>query len=511
MKLALRFAAIVVSMVLAPGWCAQQPAPLIRATSRLVLLDVVVTDKAGHPIHDLKQNDFSVWENGVPQKITSFEAAGVAGGAPSAVAAPSGDGAMKSPASGTAPPDAGSRTILLLDQLNTSFADLAYARDSMLQFIDTNPAADRPTALMSIEPRGLVVAQDYTRDRKLLREKLLHLKALNVNAKGNMDVYWASEYAQDALSDLIQIARASAGAPYSVNVIWVTGGFAGLLSPNYRNDQLDGGMRRITNLLIRSRMRLYTINPAGVVPKIGPNGIAAGVDMTRGSILDAGQSVSDKLANASGNGQSEADELLSRMTRMMGGKSYYGRNDVVVALNEAALDGASAYVISYSPSNEDFRGEYRKIEVRTNVDGSAARTRPGYYAIADEGAADQQLTEQRLQAAMASSLTYSGVDLACPATFDGQQNRLIGKLMISPKPMFAASDAREQIIRITSFSKDGKTLNAWNSRVNWKDPWTNRVVTASFNKELAPKATRVRFLVSDATADRIGSCEYSLR
>lgn len=34
-------------ILLAGVACAQQPAPLIRATSRLVLLDVMVTDKAG--------------------------------------------------------------------------------------------------------------------------------------------------------------------------------------------------------------------------------------------------------------------------------------------------------------------------------------------------------------------------------------------------------------------------------------------------------------------------------
>ncbi len=46
-------------------------------------------------------------------------------------------------------------------------------------------------------------------------------------------------------------------------------------------------MRRITNLLIRSRMRLYTIDPAGVVPKIPMGGIAAPNEVSRGSELQA--------------------------------------------------------------------------------------------------------------------------------------------------------------------------------------------------------------------------------
>ncbi|MBV9295205.1 MAG: hypothetical protein JO145_06490, partial [Acidobacteriaceae bacterium] len=56
---------------------AQQSIPLIRSTSRLVLLDVIVTDKTGRPLRQLKKDDFTVLENGIPQTITSFE--GVAG------------------------------------------------------------------------------------------------------------------------------------------------------------------------------------------------------------------------------------------------------------------------------------------------------------------------------------------------------------------------------------------------------------------------------------------------
>ncbi len=480
---------------------AQQPAPLIRSTSRLVLLDVIVTDKTGRPIRELKKEDFTVLENGVPQKITSFE---------SVPAESSGGSSPQTASSGNAPAAVNSRTIILLDQLNTSFADLAYARDHILRFLDQDGAGNQPIALMSVEPRGLVVAQDYTTDRNRLKDKLLHLKALNVNSKGGKDMYWAPEYAQDAIGDLIEIARASVGAPYGVNVIWVTSGFEGLMSTGNRNDQLEASLRRVTNLLIRSRMRLYTIDPAGVVPKIPMGGLPIPTDVTRGSELAGAESSADKLINAGGTAAAEADVLLSHMTRMMGGLSYYGNNDVAKALGQAVLDGSSAYLISYSPSNPDFEGEYRKIEVHTDIEGSTARTRPGYYAVAEEAAADQKVTEARLENAMSSPLTYSGVDVSCPAAFDPQKDRLTGKIVVTPKPLLATSDTREQILRISSFSKSGKPLNAWFWRVNWKDPWTSRVVAASFDKVLSANARKVRFLVSDPAADRIGTCDYAL-
>ncbi len=507
-----RSAKIAALISLAALLCAQQqPAPLIRSTARLVLLDVVVTDKAGHPIRGLKKEDFTVLEGGVRQKISSFEAtsSGSPGTASSGRAAAETISPSGAASTTTAAAANGSRTIILLDQLNTSFADLSYARDSILRFLDQE-SDNQPMALMSVELRGLVVAQDYTQDRQRLKEKLEHLTLINANSKGNMDINWAPEYAQAALGDLIQIARASVGAPYSVNVLWVTSGFVGMMASTNRNDELDAGMRRITNLLIRSRMRLYTIDPAGVVPKIPMGGIAAPNEVIARKHLEAKDNSSDRLAKSAGSEAASADRLLTNVTSMMGGLSFYGRNDVVKALDQAVIDGSSAYVISYSPSNEDFKGEYRKIEVHTNVEGSSARTRPGYYAVADEAAADQQLTESRLQAAMSSSLTYSGVDLSCPAIFDPQKDRLTGKLVITPKPTFGTSDSHEQIIRISSFSKNGKPLNVWNWRVNWKDPWTSHVVSASFDKVISPKATTVRFLVSDPSADRIGTCEYRL-
>src|ERR1035441_4524948 len=48
------------------------PSVTIRANTRLVLVDVVVTDKKGQPITGLKAEDFTVEENGKKQKIATF-------------------------------------------------------------------------------------------------------------------------------------------------------------------------------------------------------------------------------------------------------------------------------------------------------------------------------------------------------------------------------------------------------------------------------------------------------
>src|SRR6266852_2318755 len=46
---------------------------VIKINSNLVSLDVIVKDKKGRAITNLRPEDFTVFENGVPQKIEFFD------------------------------------------------------------------------------------------------------------------------------------------------------------------------------------------------------------------------------------------------------------------------------------------------------------------------------------------------------------------------------------------------------------------------------------------------------
>src|SRR5215469_11849676 len=52
----------------------QVPGPTIRVNTRLVLVDVVVTDKQCHTVSGLKADDFAVEENRKKHKISTFVA-----------------------------------------------------------------------------------------------------------------------------------------------------------------------------------------------------------------------------------------------------------------------------------------------------------------------------------------------------------------------------------------------------------------------------------------------------
>src|SRR5687767_13921563 len=63
---------------------AQAPPPQFKSGVDVVRFDVVVVDKARHPVAGLKEQDFRVTEDGKPLRIAGFEAVTIPVAAPSA-------------------------------------------------------------------------------------------------------------------------------------------------------------------------------------------------------------------------------------------------------------------------------------------------------------------------------------------------------------------------------------------------------------------------------------------
>jgi VWFA-related protein len=368
-----------------------------------------------------------------------------------------------------------------------------------------------PTALMTLNLNGLSVLEDYTQDGKLLKDKLTRFRPAMINpVEGETQQSKVQEHAQKSIDSLLDIARASIGSPYNLNVIWVTGGFAGILQDTKSADGAQNGLRRLANLLMASRIRLYSIDPGGVKP-LAVTAVAtpAASNAMSTSNTMPGALNNDDLALAGT--AYEANELLARLTAMTGGHAYYGRNDAEIALGQAVNDAAGNYSISYSPSKSDFTGEYRRITIQTKMEGATARTRLGYYAVADEPTPSEGVREARWMTALASPLTYAAFGLSCPLTYDDATRRATGTLTVSPTELIMETEPQSrEIIRIAGLSNSGSIVTSWSWQIDWKKTWTNRVTTASFDKVLPKKTQRVRFLVSDPGSMHIGTCDYWL-
>jgi VWFA-related protein len=116
--------------------------PDVKFTLRteLVLIPTVVTDKSGNHISGLKKEDFTVLENSAEQKITTFEEVS---STPNRFSRPD----VLNEFSNSAAADASSRRIMLvvLDFINTRFADQATAREELLKYLTQSVDEREPT------------------------------------------------------------------------------------------------------------------------------------------------------------------------------------------------------------------------------------------------------------------------------------------------------------------------------------------------------------------------------
>ncbi len=189
----------------------EQPLPVatFKAESKLVLMDVTVTDSHGVPMKGLQASNFTLLENGKPQTIKVFEAH---------VAEPSHEPVAQTslpPGTFTNRISAGDTqlNILLFDMLNTPAQDQAYARDQMLRCLRSLSKGKYLT--LFILGTHLQMLQTSTDDPEKLAksvEKLVRQNSplLTTEAQQQQDQGFTEEIGRHAAPTLPPQAAASA-------------------------------------------------------------------------------------------------------------------------------------------------------------------------------------------------------------------------------------------------------------------------------------------------------------
>jgi VWFA-related protein len=345
------------------------PIPTFSVTSRLVLVDVVVTDKAGNPVTSLTKDDFVVYEDKVTQRVVSFEP-------PSAHTLPA--GSDNAPLNPDDPKSFGQSpvTVLVLDELNTHFEDSSFAVRSVRQYLESRPAVlTQPTTLMVVSDNKFHVLQNFTRDRaallKALQEQAVHYAW---KLEGDKSIgYGAVERLDQSLSALEQIAQATARIPGRKNLVWVGQGFPSL-DPSELDtkdqDLVSDTIQHVTDVLLDTRVTLYAVDPT--------SSAAGMVEITDPTQLEFAQLAGDALV-------SNADPFSSRMDfdrlgPVTGGRVLRGRNDIDKQIALSVELGTKFYTIGYSPSNTSSAArKYRNIHVVCLRPDLMVATRNGYY------------------------------------------------------------------------------------------------------------------------------------
>ncbi|MDE1163391.1 MAG: VWA domain-containing protein [Acidobacteriaceae bacterium] len=475
-------------------------APGLVVQSRLVVLDVVVTDAKCDVRNDLKREDFSVTEDGDPQTITHFET-------PAEHQVPSGVQIRSTADLERIAPQAPA-TIVVLDELNTAYEDMAYSRYALKKYLESQPGTlTVPTMLVAVNEKKLQVIVDYTQDRTALESGLAkHLAHFPWNLKvggGRM------EQLAVTLGGLEQVTQAAAGHPGHKNVLWIGHGFPGidLTAPGLDQNSVAGitsGVQQALNMMRDARVTLYTIDPAVMTSETG--------------IRITNDAMGTQVGDVSSQDPFVSDVAFSKLATASGGKIFGRRNDIDRQIARSAQYGASFYTLTYRPSSHsDAAQAYRKIKVTLRDPSLSAGFRDGYYArneLLPENHASR--SKYDLDAAAENRLVYTGLHLRAVEKPESAGSFVVGvpQNEITWNPLADNEEAHLKLVT-SVFDPHGKLLQRKSEDLTEHRPFggsggRSEPARLQVQTALPAGASRVRFVVWDAASGHLGTTEVHL-
>ncbi len=369
----------------------------ISITSRNVVLDVIVTDSSGNPIHNLNAHDFTILENGAPQHVKGFEEHRP--DAPTAKPAVPVQLPADTYTNYVSSAEPGAVNVILFDSLNTDPSALASARRQLLAYL--GKLSDNTRVALFTFDGQLHLVHGFTEDNHALIEAAQQLsttppstprKARDVTEElavarvtkivtspmyGKLSRFLWTEYEEKIQSRtemtveaLNQLARSLTVFPGRKNLIWISGGIP--FDPNDTAPQ----MQKTAALLAATQIAVYPIDVRGLA-WLGADGASNSLDV----FGPRGGDYSDR----SGQGEelAQVHETMLDIARLTGGHAYFNNNDISGQIQDVVQTGSNYYTLAYRPDNQEWNGKFRKVTVKTSQQNLKVRCRPGYYAVAE--------------------------------------------------------------------------------------------------------------------------------
>ena len=385
---------------------------LFKARVNLVMVPVVVRDRKGNAVGNLKQEDFQLFDKGKPQYIARFSMERAGGRLIKAGGGVQATGPDK--LVDEKPADLPDRFIAyLFDDVHMKFGDLARSRDAAGRHVDE---ALRTTDRAAIYTTSGQTIQDFTDDRKLLHEALGQLRMRPVTGQGtnrcpNMTYYMAdqiqnkhdttvlaaatldvmscqnldpSQYAQAqqvaqqaaqqelnlgdhetrlAMGVIKDLIRRMAAMPGQRSIILVSNGFVTLAEHSSdKTEIMDRAIR--ANVLINAldARGLYTDTP----------------DITRQGTNFRTEMVLAQVERAANRAQSD---VLAELAAGTGATFFQNNNDLDAGFARLVSAPEYYYLLAFSPQNLKMDGSFHSLKVTLkNVKDVSASARTGYYA-----------------------------------------------------------------------------------------------------------------------------------
>jgi VWFA-related protein len=479
----------------------QEPAAVLKVTTRLVTVDVVARDRHGNPVRDLTPNDFQIAEQTGSHKAQQQIASFLLLDRSSAKAPDPERAALQLPAgvytnlvttrSLSAPP-----TILLVDGLNTDATTQLQVRQKMVQLLASAPS-EVPMAVFLLG-RELRLLQGFTTDSKLLHsaaERALSLEAVNLQAKdarddtlshsslleqmagveGQSDIpggpppatsssgllamralqlqrFEREQYAESmdirvklTLEALRAIARHVSGYPGRKNLIWLSSAFPLAITPDANLTMLArfSGMRNY-GAEMNAAASALTDAQIAVYP-VDPRGLETQALFDPQSKGKSNPFSEGATLNRESNVRFSTQQSMQDLAQQTGGKVCLNNNDLSECVKRAIDDSSSYYELSYYPADKNWHGEFRRISVKTTRPGVHLSFRQGYFAReadATISAGNAKDTDAHIsQAACNDFLTATSIVVEASALPPDQPGQTKYFLVIDPNALsFGAPD-----------------------------------------------------------------------
>ncbi|MEW5977501.1 MAG: VWA domain-containing protein [Acidobacteriota bacterium] len=405
-----------------------------------VLLDLVVTDKKGRQIRDLTLDEIEVYEDGALQKIRSFRKVESAREERGPEAKSQADRKSTSPGTESSPETGRINLItMVFDRISTYGRRMA--RDAAREYFKQLSPMDF-VSVMTID-RHLRVLQPFTNDAErlhaavelathgtpqqfadtsaALRDALQKAEDSQATAEASVSQVgagtgpglatgsgFAEAQANRMIADMMRISdvgdstiQGRATVESLLNLIRAEHAHEGRKAVLFFAErvslptQVVARFRDLISAANRANVSFYCfdtsgLHSAGELTQMS-NELRALASVSVQQQTRRGGRVSREEVTLAENADNalrlSAQNSLLDLATSTGGQFITNTNDFRKGLSSALDDLHSHYELTYAPSNQDYNGEFRQVEIKLKRPDSIVHSRRGYYAVRSDDVA----------------------------------------------------------------------------------------------------------------------------
>lgn len=397
---------------------------IVKISTDLIQLDVIVTDKKGKIITDLTPNDFEIYENGKKQNITNFLF--VASQTQSKIAPSVKNNKKNDKTSMPIPPvelkpEQVKRTIaLIVDDLSLSFESLVKVRSALKTFVDEQMQPNDLVAII-VAGNGAGSLQQFTSDKRMLHAAIDKIRwnpqgragitpfapagQISLTDQGSdensedsnsstsdqsgiiqeqiySNNYWRDIFSVGTLGAINYVVKGMTNISGRKSVMLFSDGFPVCMAESTSGEMdaescktMTDALRRLTDFCNRSSVSIYTMD-------------ARGLQTTALSAADA--TASSGLADVVQLSGNRSQQLISNQEGLKfladetGGKTYFNQNFLDLGIESVLEDQKGYYLLAYQPDSDSFDRKtlrFNKLDIKVKNPDYVVRSRKGFLGF----------------------------------------------------------------------------------------------------------------------------------